>query len=72
MEGGLLGMAWSPDQELVVFSTGSGSLLLMTRQLDLSGDANSQELVPVTEFPMCPAEFGQGWFACMCDHLLGS
>ena len=53
-------MAWSPDQELVVFSTGTGSLLLMTRQLDPSGDVDSQELVPVTEVQMCPAQFGQG------------
>ena len=52
-------MTWSPDQELAVFSTGTGSLLLMTRQLDPSGDTDS-DLVPVTEVPMCPTEFGRG------------
>jgi elongator complex protein 1 len=58
VEDGLLGMTWSPDQELAVFSTGTGSLLLMTHTLDPSGDSGS-ELVPVTEVSMCPAEFGQ-------------
>ena len=52
-------MAWSPDQELVVFSTGTGNLLLMTHQLDPSGDTE-HELVPVTETPMCSTEFGEG------------
>ena len=66
VEGGLLGMAWSPDQELVVFSTGTGSLLLMTRQLDPSGDVDRQELVPVTEVQMCPAQFGQGVCVRVC------
>ncbi|CAI8000184.1 Elongator complex protein 1 [Geodia barretti] len=58
VEGGLLGMTWSPDQELAVFSTATGSLLLMTHTLDPSGDSGS-DLVPVTEVPMCPAEFGR-------------
>ena len=59
VSGGLRDMAWSPDQELVVFSTGTGSLLLMTHQLDPSGDTE-HELVPVTETLMCPSEFGEG------------
>ena len=59
VEGGLLGMAWSPDQELVVFSTGTSSLLLMTHQLDPSG-ATEHELIPVIEIPMASVEFGEG------------
>ena len=59
VEGGLLGMAWSPDQELVVFSTGTSSLLLMTHQLDTSG-ATEHELIPVIEIPMSSVEFGEG------------
>ena len=53
-------MAWSPDQELVVFSTRTGTLLLMTHQLDLSGDAGGHELIPVTETPISPADIGEG------------
>lgn len=60
VDGGLLGMAWSPDQELVVFSTRTGTLLLMTHQLDLSGDAGGHELVPVTETPISPTDIGEG------------
>ena len=52
-------MAWSPDQELVVFSTGTSSLLLMTHQLDTSG-ATEHELIPVIEIPMSSVEFGEG------------
>lgn len=59
VDGGILAMAWSPDQELVMFGTGTGSLLLMTHQLDLSGDTD-HELVPVTEVSMTPSEFGKG------------
>ena len=59
MDGGLLGMAWSPDQELVVFCTGTSSLLLMTHQLDPSG-ATEHELIPVTEVAMASVEFGEG------------
>ena len=46
---GLEAMAWSPDQDLVVFVTGEQKLLLMTREFD-----------PVTEVAMCPEEFGEG------------
>lgn len=53
-------MAWSPDQELVVFSTRTGTLLLMTHQLDLSGESLGHELVPVTETPISPADIGEG------------
>lgn len=42
-------MAWSPDQDLVVFVTRDQKLLLMTREFD-----------PVTEVAMCPEEFGEG------------
>ena len=59
VEGGLLGMAWSPDQELVVFTTAASSLLLMTHTL-VDPASQSSDLVPVTEVPMCPSEFGQG------------
>ena len=52
-------MAWSPDQGLVVFCTGKGTLLLMTHQLDPSGDTE-HELVPVTEVPISQSEFGEG------------
>ncbi|KAL5482011.1 hypothetical protein EMCRGX_G022290 [Ephydatia muelleri] len=45
---GLEAMAWSPDQDLVVFVTGEQKLLLMTREFD-----------PVTEVAMCPEEFGE-------------
>ena len=62
-------MTWSPDQELAVFSTATGSLLLMTHTLDPSGDSGS-DLVPVTEVPMCPAEFGQGQFVAVVHTLV--
>ena len=42
-------MAWSPDQDLVLFVTGEQKLLLMTREFD-----------PVTEVAMFPKEFGEG------------
>ena len=77
---GLDAMAWSPDQDLVVFVTRDQKLLLMTREFD-----------PVTEVAMCPEEFGEGkdqlrssstlkllhflhsfLCSCSCERWLGS
>ena len=55
---GLLFMAWSPDQELVVLVTATSNLLLMTREFD-----------PLTETPLHPQEFGEGIGpVCVCVH----
>ena len=59
VEGGLVRMAWSPDQELAVFCTGHASLLLMTHQLD-PAMTGGHELVPVIETPLFPEDFGEG------------
>ena len=46
---GLLCMSWSPEQDVVVFTTGEENLLLMTREFD-----------PITETSIHPEEFGEG------------
>ena len=49
MSDGVLCMSWSPDQDLVVMVTGTGNLLLMTREFD-----------PLTEVPINSEDFGEG------------
>lgn len=51
VESGLTAMQWSPDQELLVLTTGAETILLMTREFD-----------PVTEIPLHSSEFGEGEF----------
>ncbi|KAJ7339624.1 hypothetical protein OS493_006029 [Desmophyllum pertusum] len=48
VDSGLRCMAWSPDQELVVFMTGEETLIMMTKDFD-----------PISEFPCHPEEFGE-------------
>ncbi|XP_071794308.1 elongator complex protein 1-like isoform X2 [Asterias amurensis] len=48
VESGLTSMTWSPDQELVVLSTGANTLILMTKDFDA-----------IIETPIHPEEFGQ-------------
>ncbi|XP_072037766.1 putative elongator complex protein 1 [Amphiura filiformis] len=45
---GLTSMTWSPDQELVVLTTGADTIILMTKEFD-----------PVIETTMNPEEFGE-------------
>ncbi|EDO37251.1 predicted protein [Nematostella vectensis] len=47
-DSGISCMAWSPDLELVVFTTGENTVIMMTKDFD-----------PITEFPIHTAEFGQ-------------
>ncbi|KAK7492537.1 hypothetical protein BaRGS_00016203 [Batillaria attramentaria] len=49
VESGLTSMAWSPDQELLVLTTGAATVIIMTREFD-----------PVTEMPLHSDEFGEG------------
>ncbi|XP_076443667.1 elongator complex protein 1-like isoform X2 [Babylonia areolata] len=51
VDSGLTAMQWSPDQELVVLTTGAETVLLMTREFD-----------PITEIPLHTSEFGEGEF----------
>ncbi|XP_013379508.1 elongator complex protein 1 [Lingula anatina] len=51
VESGLRWMSWSPDQELVVLSTGNNTLIMMTKDFD-----------PLTEVPMNPEGFGEDQF----------
>ncbi|XP_073242058.1 elongator complex protein 1-like [Porites lutea] len=48
VDSGLRCMAWSPDQELVVFMTGEETLIMMTKDFD-----------PISEFPFHSEEFGE-------------
>lgn len=49
VESGLTAMTWSPDQELLVLTTGANTVILMTREFD-----------PITEMPLHSDEFGEG------------
>ncbi|XP_020621181.1 elongator complex protein 1-like isoform X1 [Orbicella faveolata] len=48
VDSGLRCMAWSPDQELVVFMTGEETVIMMTKDFD-----------PILEFPCHSEEFGE-------------
>lgn len=48
-DGGIAGMSWSPEQDLVVMVTGSNKLLLMTREFD-----------QLNEVPLYQEDFGEG------------
>ncbi|XP_067016133.1 elongator complex protein 1-like [Acropora muricata] len=48
VDSGLKSMAWSPDQELVVFMTGEGTLIMMTQDFNV-----------ICEFPYHSEEFGE-------------
>ncbi|XP_038077716.1 elongator complex protein 1-like isoform X2 [Patiria miniata] len=48
VESGLTSMTWSPDQQLLVLSTGASTLILMTKDFD-----------PIIETAMHPQEFGE-------------
>ena len=49
MSCGLRVMAWSPEQDLVVFVSQEDKLLLMTREFDI-----------ITELSLHPKGFGEG------------
>ncbi|XP_041368137.1 putative elongator complex protein 1 [Gigantopelta aegis] len=51
VDSGLLAMAWSPDQDVVVFVTGADTLILMNREFD-----------PITEVPLQPPDAGEAEF----------
>ena len=48
LENGITNMVWSPDQELVLFTSGTGKLVLMNKEFD-----------PIIEKDMHPLEFGE-------------
>ncbi|KAK3728978.1 hypothetical protein QZH41_008724, partial [Actinostola sp. cb2023] len=48
VDSGISCMSWSPDHELVVFSTGANTLIMMTRDFD-----------PISEFPIHSSESGE-------------
>ncbi|OZJ05806.1 hypothetical protein BZG36_00877 [Bifiguratus adelaidae] len=48
IEAGVQSVSWSPDEELVVMTTGSGTLLQMTKDLNV-----------ITEFPIQTTELGE-------------
>ena len=48
-DGGVVCMAWSPEQDLVVIVTGADKLILMTREFD-----------PLNEMPLYQEDFGEG------------
>ena len=49
VEGGITAMKWSPDQELLVITTATETLILMTREYDL-----------ITEVQLHTEQFGEG------------
>ncbi|XP_069778820.1 elongator complex protein 1 isoform X2 [Narcine bancroftii] len=51
VDSGLTGMSWSPDQELVILTTGQETIIMMTSNFD-----------PVMEFKIHQDEFGEGKF----------
>ncbi|XP_048451171.1 elongator complex protein 1 isoform X1 [Rhincodon typus] len=51
VDSGLTGMSWSPDQELVVLTTGQETIIMMTKDFD-----------PITEVKIHQDNFGEGEF----------
>uniref|UniRef100_A0A4W3I734 Elongator complex protein 1 n=1 Tax=Callorhinchus milii TaxID=7868 RepID=A0A4W3I734_CALMI len=51
VESGLTGMSWSPDQELVILTTGQETIIMMTKDFD-----------PITEVRIHQDDFGEGKF----------
>ncbi|XP_041042916.1 elongator complex protein 1 isoform X2 [Carcharodon carcharias] len=51
VDSGLTGMSWSPDQELLVLTTGQETIIMMTKDFD-----------PVTEVGIHQDDFGEGKF----------
>lgn len=49
VDAGLVGMSWSPDQEVVVLVTKDDKLVLMTMDFD-----------PIVETTIYPDDFGEG------------
>jgi len=49
--GGIVCMAWSPEQDLVVVVTGADKIILMTREFD-----------PLTEKTLYQEDFGEGLY----------
>ena len=45
---GTSSMTWSPDQEIVLFTSGSDKLVLMNKEFD-----------PIIEVDMHPSDFGE-------------
>ena len=50
-DGGIVCMAWSPEQDLVVVVTGADQIILMTRDFD-----------PLNEKTLYQDDFGEGWY----------
>ncbi|XP_061644154.1 elongator complex protein 1 isoform X2 [Phyllopteryx taeniolatus] len=48
---GLTAMSWSPDEELVIFTTGEETIIMMTKSFE-----------PITEFAIHQDDFGEGKF----------
>ncbi|XP_061691205.1 elongator complex protein 1 isoform X2 [Syngnathoides biaculeatus] len=51
VDSGLTAMSWSPDEELVVFTTGQETVIMMTKSFE-----------PITEFAIHQDGFGEGKF----------
>ncbi|XP_078730604.1 elongator complex protein 1 [Lampetra fluviatilis] len=51
VDSGLTAMSWSPDQDVMVLTTGADTIIAMTRDFD-----------PLTEVPMHQDDFGEGKF----------
>ncbi|XP_077387627.1 elongator complex protein 1 [Festucalex cinctus] len=51
VDSGLTSMSWSPDEELVILTTGQESVIMMTKNFE-----------PITEFAIHQDDFGEGKF----------
>lgn len=51
VDSGLTGMSWSPDQELVILTTGQETIIMMTKDFE-----------PITEVKIHQEDFGEGKF----------
>ncbi|XP_077589151.1 elongator complex protein 1 [Stigmatopora nigra] len=51
VDSGLTGMSWSPDEELVILTTGQETIIMMTKNFE-----------PITEFSIHQDAFGEGEF----------
>ncbi|XP_076005236.1 elongator complex protein 1 [Genypterus blacodes] len=51
VDSGLTSMSWSPDEELVIFTTGQETIIMMTKGFE-----------PITEFGIHQDDFGEGKF----------
>jgi len=73
IDSGIAAFAWSPDFELVVFTTNTGNVLLMTQDWDVITEKPILEEVPekIESTKMCVSWRGDGHYFVVAHEIGG-